>query len=144
MGFKKVEIENCKEEILRECFDCLAECGLERITDRALREATGLTASSLYYRFNDKDEIVFEATFWGLETITKELFWQAIQSVDSFDNLFRLFLSQLELFKAKLKLIYQVAASPRYGERFRMRATALGGYTINIPLCCQSISIART
>lgn len=89
MGFEKVERESCKEKILRECFDCMAELGLEQITIRALCEATGLTASSLYYRFNDKDEIVFEAAFWGLETITKELFGRqyraSIASIICFD-----------------------------------------------------------
>ena len=111
MSLEKAVPESSREDLLKKCFDCLTESGLEQTTIRTLCEATGLTASSLYYRFNDKDDIVFEAAFYGLETITKELF----QS----------FWAQLELLKMKIKLIYQVAASPKYGERFRAKATTL-------------------
>lgn len=125
MSLEKAVPESSREDILKKCFDCLTESGLEQTTIRTLCEATGLTASSLYYRFNDKDDIVFEAAFYGLETITKELFWLAVQNVDNFEELFQSFLAQLELLKMKIKLIYQVAASPKYGERFRAKATTL-------------------
>ena len=105
--------------ILKKCFDCLSRCGLEQTTVRKLCEATKLSASSLYYRFSDKDQIVVEATLWGLKHITSNLFLEAIRTVGDFDTMLSVLLNSVNEQKFKIKLAYQVMASPKYGKQFR-------------------------
>ena len=60
---KPTERENVqKDNVLKKCFECLIETGIEGASIKDFSNATGMTASSLYYWFTDKDEIVLDAT----------------------------------------------------------------------------------
>lgn len=106
------------EIVLKKCFACLVKHGLEKTTMRTLCNSTKLTASSLYYRFDSKDRLIMYASCYGLETITKEVFWVAAEKVNDFEGLFRAVFENVELRKKQIRYIYQVATSPRYGEKF--------------------------
>ena len=62
-----------KDIVLKKCFDCLVETGIEGATIRDFSRVTGMTTSSLYYWFNDKDEIVLDATEFGIRMIVDSL-----------------------------------------------------------------------
>ena len=113
------------EEVLKKCFACLVKNGLEKTTMRTLCEATKMSASSLYYRFESKDKIVLCASFYGLEIITKEVFYAVAQKVVDFEGMFRVLVENVEKRKRQIRLIYQVATSPHYGERFSDNTKAL-------------------
>lgn len=108
-----------REVVLSSCFNCLVDMGLEHSTMRAFVKATGMTSSSLYYRFKDKNQIVLESTYYGLKNITQSLFLVAVNNLDDFDNLFDAFFMESEKYKPGIKLIYQVANSPVYGDQLR-------------------------
>lgn len=115
----KEEILNTNETILKIIFDCLVRNGVENTTMRTLCDSTNLSASSLYYRFKDKDEIVLQAAYFGLNSVTKELFWVAAEKIDNFQELFVAFLKNVDAKKRSIRLIYQVLASPKYGKKFK-------------------------
>ncbi len=114
----KEEIINANETTLKIIFGCLVRNGVENTTMRSICNATGLTASSLYYRFKDKDEIILEASCYGLNSVTKELFWVVTEKINNFQVLIA-FLKNVDTRKQSIKLIYQVLSSPKYGEKFR-------------------------
>jgi len=58
-----------KDLLLEQCFNCLVSTGLEGVSIREFQNATGMTASSLYYWFSDKDEIVLDAVGFGINKI---------------------------------------------------------------------------
>ena len=64
-----------QEMILKNCFDCFVELGLEHATIRNLCYATGLKASSIYYRFANKEVIILKATVWGFKNVTRSICW---------------------------------------------------------------------
>lgn len=108
-----------REEVLSSCFSCLVDMGLEHATMRAFVKATGMTSSSLYYRFKDKNQIVLESAYYGLKIITQSLFLVAVNNLDDFESLFDVFFVESEKYKPSIKLIYQVANSPVYGDQLR-------------------------
>ena len=123
MARKEINSEFQDEQVLKKCFDCLVLFGLERTSMRDFCLATKLSTSSLYYRFEDKDEIVLESAYFGLTNITKELFWAAVVKIKNYTELFDSILSNVELRKARIRLIYQIATSPQYGDAFRKKAS---------------------
>lgn len=108
-----------REAVLSSCFNCLVNMGLEHSTMRAFVKATGMNSSSLYYRFKDKNQIVLESSYYGLKNITQNLFLVAVNNLDEFENLFDVFFIESEKYKPAIKLIYQVANSPVYGDQLR-------------------------
>ncbi|MEI3152072.1 MAG: TetR/AcrR family transcriptional regulator [Eubacteriales bacterium] len=77
--------------VLDDCFRSLAETGLEKASVRSFYKATNLSSSSLYYRFESKDEIIIEATYNRLYSITNDLFFCAAENIGSFESLARNF-----------------------------------------------------
>lgn len=120
MARKEINSDIQDEQVLKKCFDCLVLFGLERASMRDFCEATKLSTSSLYYRFENKDEIVLESAFFGLTNITKELFWAAVVKIKNYSELFDSILDNVDLRKARIRLIYQIATSPKYGAEFRL------------------------
>lgn len=108
-----------REETLKKCFECLASNGLENTSIRTFVFATGLSSSSLYYWFRDKNEIILEATLFGLKSIIDDLFTQAYGYLNDLDTLFVQIPRAIDTYKNHLKLVYQVLVSPQYGSRLK-------------------------
>ena len=108
-----------KDVILQKCFNVLTENGVEGATIRNFSDATGMTASSLYYWFEDKDDIVIDATIYGLNYIVEMLFDYAIEHIDNIDELCNGFVEYISNYKSQIRLVFQVATSPIYGSKVR-------------------------
>ena len=119
MTRKQINTEFCEEQVLKKCFDCLVVLGLERASMRDFCEVTGLSTSSLYHRFENKDEIVIKAACLGLSNVTKELFWVASTKLTNSKELSNAVIKNVDLRKNRVRLIYQIATSPKYGDLFR-------------------------
>lgn len=111
------EREDQKEEVLQKCFDCLVSVGLENVSIREFTKATGLNSSSLYYWFSDKDEIVLDATDFGLNKIMTHLFDYATKNINDIEKMCNGFPDVLKNYSSHLRLVFQVATSPQYGKR---------------------------
>lgn len=111
-----VEREVNRDEVLKKAFTCLMENGLEKTSTRLLSEYTGLKTSSLYYWFKDKDELIVDATEFGLDLIAKKSLELAMQNKDDVSKFCKEFAVAFREYSKSLKLIIHVASSPTYSE----------------------------
>lgn len=107
------------EVVLNTCFECFAQNGLEYATIRNASRATGLTASSIYYRFKDKDQLIVESTYYGHKSITQGIFIIAINHLDNIQEMIEAIIEEIDGQKDKIRFIYQVASSPQHGDRLK-------------------------
>lgn len=119
------EREIKKDVILRKCFECLTEKGIEATTIKDFSDATGMSMSSIYYWFEDKDEIVLDAVEWGLDENVKILFNFAFKNTDNLTKLCEGIKELAREYKKQFRLIFQVATSPQYGEKVRRFSSKL-------------------
>lgn len=108
-----------KNMFLKKVFPVLVEYGLENITIRELCKKTGIVQGTLYYWFKDKTSIVCEAAQYGLKTFTDEIFDYVFASLDDLRGFFSDCLYEVSKYKKELRFVYQLAASPVYGEKIR-------------------------
>ena len=106
-----------KETILKKCFDCLVKTGLEKVSMRDFSKESGLTSSSLYYWFRDKDEIILDATDYGINFLITELFDYAFKNIENVEKMCNGFPKMIIKHSAELKLMIQMATSPQYGKQ---------------------------
>ena len=108
-----------KSEFSARIFPYLVERGLENITIREVCRGTGIVQGTLYYWFKDKTGIVCEAAQYGLKTVTDEIFEYVFASLNDLKGFFANCLDEISKYKKELRFIYQLAASPVYGEKIR-------------------------
>lgn len=114
-----------KDIVLEKCFLCMTEKGIEGISVKDFSEATGMSASSLYYWFEDKDEIVMDAVEWGLDKHVNDIFDFAFKHIDDLDELGKGIIKIAKDKKKEFRLIFQIATSPQYGDHVRELADKL-------------------
>ncbi len=108
-----------KNELSEKVFPYLVKRGLENVSIRELCKGTGIVQGTLYYWFKDKTSIVCEVTEWGLKKVTDEIFEYVFASLDDLRSFFSNCLDEISKYKKELCFIYQLAASPVYGEKMR-------------------------
>ena len=108
-----------KSELSARIFPYLVERGLENITIREVCRGTGIVQGTLYYWFKDKTGIVCEAAQYGLKTVTDEIFEYVFASLNDLKGFSANCLDEIRKYKKELRFIYQLAASPVYGEKIR-------------------------
>lgn len=108
-----------KRELLEKVFPCIVERGLENVTIRELCRETGFVQGTLYYWFKDKESIVYEAAKWGLKDVVDKLFRYVSENIGDLYGLFSNCLDEVDKYKKEIRFIYQMAASPVYGDKIR-------------------------
>lgn len=108
-----------QNEVLEKVFSCLVNRGLENISIREICRDTGIVQGSLYYWFDDKTTIICEATEYGLKKVTDEIFAYVFASINNLDGFFENCLERIGKYQRELRFIYQMSASPVYGEKIR-------------------------
>lgn len=111
-----------KEDIAEITWSYLLETGLSNSSVGELCRETGLSQSSLYHWFENKDEIWISAGKYGLSKVVDALFTYTFNHTDKIDEYFRCFLDEVDKFKLELRLAVQITTSPVYGERMRGRS----------------------
>ena len=108
-----------KNMFLEKVFPVLVEQGLDNITIRELCKETRIVQGTLYYWFKDKTSIVCEAAQYGLKMVTDEIFEYVFASLNDLRSFFSNCLDEVSKYKKELRFVYQLAASPVYGEKIR-------------------------
>lgn len=114
-----------KDEILRKAFEYFVDNGLENVTMRNLCKETGMSVSSAYYWFGDKDGAIISATEWGLDDVAGKLFEYIYKYIDNLQIVIITFSEFAMEYKKQLRFIYQVATSTKYGNEIRPLAAKL-------------------
>ena len=118
-------VRDIKEEFLGTSFKYLVEHGLENTSVRDLCKAIGISTGSLYYWFDNKEDLYINSAQYGLEKVSSLIFEYAFKELFDLKHFFDNVLDEIIKYKAELHLIYQVATSPVYGKRMRAKAEDL-------------------
>ena len=111
-----------KKEIIDITWRYLLERGLEHSYIGELCRETGLAQSSLYYHFENKDDIWISAGKYGLSKVVDALFTFTFNHTDDIESFFAEFLDEVEKYKYELRLGIQITTSPVFGGRMREKA----------------------
>lgn len=108
-----------EEGILDSTFNYLVKHGLENITIRELCKGTGIAQGSIYYWFSGKQDLICEASEYGLRKVVDKIFSYVFSNMKNLRKFFDECLSEINKYKNELRFIYQMAASPVYGGKIR-------------------------
>ena len=115
-------VKNIEQEFLEPSFRYLVQHGLENTSVRDLCKAMGISSGSIYYWFEDKDDIYITTVKYGIKMVAGKLFESLFEKIDNLQEFFDTFLDEVDKYKLELRLIFQVTTSPIYGDRMRQTA----------------------
>ena len=113
---------NKKADIVEQTWEYLLKNGLSDSSVGELCRETGLSQSSLYHWFENKDEIWISAGKYGLSKVVDALFTYTFNHTNDIDTYFKCFLDEVDKYKLELRLAVQITTSSIYGERMRGRS----------------------
>lgn len=131
-----------KKIIIESTWKYLLKTGLTNASIGDLCKEAKLAQSSLYYWFENKDDIWISAGKYGLSKVVDALFTFTLEHANDVDTYFKTLLSEIEKYKYDLRTAIQITVSPVFGERmrkkskdFRLLYEKFGGKVIRIFGC---------
>lgn len=105
--------------MLEECFELFVKQGLENTSMNDLTKYCKTYKAAFYNYFKSKDEIVFECAKMYMQKLDDilmgQLTYSEISVKQTLEHGFELLVGE----KQKLRYVYQVVSSPKYGEKSR-------------------------
>ena len=111
-----------KKAIIATTWDYLLKTGLGNASIGELCRDTKLAQSSLYYWFENKDDIWIAAGKYGLSKVVDSLMDFTLNHTDNVHEYFDTLLDEVEKYKYDLRLALQITTSPVFGDRMRDKA----------------------
>lgn len=108
-----------RKAIITTTWDYLLRTGLANASIGDLCREAKLAQSSLYYWFENKDDIWISAGKYGLSKVVDALFRFTLDHTDDVRKYFDTLLLEVEKYKYELRLAIQITTSPIYGARMR-------------------------
>ena len=116
----KSQTKECQiSSILASCFKCMKKRGLEETSTRDFSDVTGMTASSLYYWFKNKDDIVIQTAEFGYKQSVVDILREISKKISYTYFLHDDFYDLIKKHEKSLRLVFQIANSPKYGDYIR-------------------------
>lgn len=109
-------------KLLESSFMFLANHGLENASIHNLCDATGIAVSSIYYWFEDKEDMIRKSAAYGLEKTFNLVFGKMFDDISSTDKFIENCIIVFSEHRNELRFLHQIAASPVYGEEIRVKA----------------------
>ena len=116
------DVPDKKKEIISSTWEYLLKTGLANASIGDLCREARLAQSSLYYWFENKDEIWISAGKYGISKVVDALFTFTLKSTGDVRKYFDTLLSEVEKYKYELRLAIQITTSPVFGERMREKS----------------------
>ena len=116
------DMSDKKKAIIATTWEYLLKTGLSNASIGELCKETKLAQSSLYYRFENKDDIWIAAGKYGLSKVVDSLMDFTLNHTDNVREYFDTLLDEVEKYKYDLRLALQITTSPVFGERMRDKA----------------------
>ncbi len=116
------EVSDKKKEIIQATWEYLLKTGLANASIGDLCREARLAQSSLYYWFENKDEIWISAGKYGLSKVVDALFSFTLSHTSDVRKYFDTLLAEVEKYKYELRLAIQITTSPVFGERMREKS----------------------
>ena len=111
-----------KQEIIVSTWQYLLKVGLMRASIGDLCRETKISQSSLYYWFENKDDIWISAGKYGMAGVVDALFTYTFNHTDNVKLYFDTLLDEVEKYKYDLRLSLQITTSPVFGDRMREKS----------------------
>ena len=111
-----------RQAIITTTWDYLLRMGLANASIGDLCREAKLAQSSLYYWFENKDDIWISAGKYGLSNVVDSLFEFTFNHVNNIREYFASLLNEVEKYKYELRLAIQITTSPVFGDRMRDKA----------------------
>ena len=108
-----------KKSIIATTWEYLLKTGLANASVGDLCREAKLAQSSLYYWFDNKDDIWISAGKYGLSKVVDALFAFTLQHTNDIRRYFDTLLGEVEKYKYELRLALQITTSPVFGGRMR-------------------------
>ena len=108
--------------IITTTWDYLLKTGLANASIGDLCRDAKLAQSSLYYWFENKDDIWISAGKYGLSKVVGKLLAFTLEHVNDIDKYFDTLLSEVEKYKCEIRTAIQITVSPLFGERMREKS----------------------
>ena len=113
------EMSDKRKAIIATTWDYLLKTGLGNASVGELCKETKLAQSSLYYWFENKDDIWIAAGKYGLSNVVDSLMDFTLSHTDNVREYFDTLLDEVEKYKYDLRLALQITTSPVFGDRMR-------------------------
>ena len=108
-----------KKSIVATTWEYLLKAGLANASVGDLCREAKLAQSSLYYWFENKDDIWISAGRYGISKVVDALLTYTFAHTDDVRKYFDTLLNEVEKYKYELRLALQITTSPVFGERMR-------------------------
>ena len=108
-----------KSTIIAATWDYLLKVGLSNASIGDLCKETKLAQSSLYYWFENKDDIWISAGKYGISKVVDALLKFTFSHTSNIREYFDTLLDEAEKYKYELRLALQITTSPVFGSRMR-------------------------
>lgn len=118
----RLSMSDKKQAIVKATWDYLLKVGLANASIGDLCKEAKLAQSSLYYWFENKDDIWISAGKYGISRVVGELLDFTFAHTNDIRKYFDTLLSEVEKYKYELRLAIQITTSPVYGERMREKS----------------------
>ena len=119
---RKKVVKNLETDFLEPSFKYLVKNGLENTSVRDLCRDMEMSTGSIYYWFENKDDIYINVVKYGISKVVGALFDMAFEKLATPDVFFDTFLDEVDKYKLEFRLIFQVTTSPVYGDRMREKS----------------------
>lgn len=113
------DVSDKKKEIISTTWEYLLKTGLANASIGDLCRETKLAQSSLYYWFENKDDVWISAGKYGLSKVVDALFSFTLSHTSDVRKYFDTLLAEVEKYKYELRLAIQITTSPVFGGRMR-------------------------
>lgn len=111
-----------KKAITAATWEYLLKTGLANASIGDLCREEKLAQSSLYYWFENKDEIWISAGKYGISKVVSALMDFTLDHTDDIRGYFDTLLNEAEKYKYELRTAIQITTSPVFGDRMREKS----------------------
>ncbi len=116
------DVSDKKKTIIQATWEYLLKTGLANASIGDLCREAKLAQSSLYYWFENKDDIWINAGKYGLSKVVDALLGFTFAHTDNIPKYFDTLLDEVEKYKYELRMALQITTSPIFGERMREKS----------------------
>lgn len=118
----RYDVSDKKTAIIAATWEFLLRRGLGKSSIGELCKEAKISQSSLYYWFDNKDDIWISAGKYGIAKVVDALLEFTFTHIDTPVEYFKTLLCEVEKYKDELRLAVQITTSPVYGDRMREKA----------------------
>ena len=111
------EIQQRKEEIMEQCYECYAEHGFNGTGIKMLAKYCGCTSANLYVYFENLDDLIIQSTEHCMSKVENDFMAKAPTNIPELWK----FIEEIPYWTAQLhgkkyRLMYQIYTHPKYRE----------------------------